>query len=227
MKKCKETCYIFAAGDRVPLLPDEGEAGLVIGADGGIPYALSAMGRVDLSLGDFDSLDASTLPALARPPMVFPSEKDDTDMALALLEGEKRGFTRFLLYGGLGGARVSHTVANLSLLASLARRGKLGFLVGDGCVITAVSSAKIVFPAEAEGYLSVFAYGGDAEGVTLAGVKYPLSGATLHPEISLGVSNELLSGQSAAVSCQSGVLLLIWEGKRTYPLPLMEDHHEL
>lgn len=53
-------------------------------------------------------------------------------MMLAVQEGLARGCGRFLIYGGLGG-RLDHTLANLHILAFLARKHIPAFLLGAGC----------------------------------------------------------------------------------------------
>ena len=46
--------------------------------------------------------------------------------------------------------------------------------------------------------------------MTLTGLRYPLSGATLTPDHPLGVSNEVLSSREAAtVRVEHGTLLVI------------------
>ena len=67
------------------------------------------------------------------------------------------------------------------------------------------------FPASARGYVSVFAFGGAAGGVTLSGLKYPLDGAILTPDCPLGVSNELC-GRAASITHTDGYLLVVCSG---------------
>lgn len=201
-------CFIVGAGVIDPDLhlsptPDD----LLIAADGG----LSAVRRMGLSphlvIGDFDSLgSAPTHPNT----IVLPTEKDDTDMFAALKLGLERGYRRFALYGGTGG-RLAHTLANLQLLENLARQGCRGFLIGEGTVATAVYNDTLHFPAHMSGYLSLFCPGQPARGVTLTGLKYPLSDGTLTSHIPLGVSNEF-TGVSACVTVREGALLALWQG---------------
>lgn len=204
-------CYIFGSGEYGPEWPSPEEGDFLIAADGG--YAmLRARGMAPhMLVGDFDSLGyVPDHPHIVRHPV----EKDDTDMALAIREGWDRGFREFRIYGGLGG-RLDHTVANLQLLAGLARQGGAGYLLGENTVITALAAGRLEFPAEYRGILSVFAVGGPAEGVTLSGVKYSLDRAKLTPEIPLGVSNEFL-GVPAAVAVERGTLLIMWSpGEKT------------
>ena len=197
-------CYIFGAGsfyglDRCPRADD-----FIIAADGGWLACRKAGITPDLLLGDFDSL--STQPDFLNILRV-PVEKDDTDMMLAIKRGLERGETLFHLYGGMGGQRTDHTVANLQALLYLADHGAEGWLHGRGERWTAIRDGSIVFPARPEGILSVFCVGPDAEGVTIRGAQYPLEGATLTASVPLGVSNHFI-GQDIMVEVIHGSLLL-------------------
>ena len=201
-------CFLVGAGAVAPTLrlspaPDD----LLIAADGGL-RAVERMGLTPhLVIGDFDSLGcAPTHPNT----VVLPTEKDDTDMFAALKLGLERGYRRFALYGGTGG-RLAHTLANLQLLTHLAQQGCRGFLIGEGTVTTAVYRSTLSFPAHMSGYLSLFCPGSPARGVTLTGLKYPLTDATLTSDIPLGVSNEF-TGAPAHITVREGTLLALWQG---------------
>ena len=197
-------CYIFGAGGfyGLPQRPAAGDT--VIAADGGWRICRRENITPDLLLGDFDSLH--TVPDFARIRRV-PVEKDDTDMMLAIKRGLERGETLFHLYGGMGGRRTDHTVANLQALLYLADHGAEGWLHGRDERWTAIRDGSIVFPARPEGILSVFCVGPDAEGVTIRGAQYPLEGATLTASVPLGVSNHFI-GQDIMVEVIHGSLLL-------------------
>ncbi len=203
-------CYLVGAGDFCEKI-ERREGDFLIAADGGYA-ALEHTGAVpDLILGDFDS---AACPAGGGVPcLTFPREKDETDMALALREGEVRGYREFYIFGALGGPRPDHTVANLQLLLSAARRGLSATLVGGGYRLTVLPPATPRIFSGLSGYLSVFAIGGEAHGVTLTGVRYPLGGATLTPDFPLGVSNEFSPYEDTRVSHTDGFLLLVWQQK--------------
>ncbi len=199
-------CYIVGAGDCTEtFIKQAGD--LVIAADGGARHLFRMGITPDLFVGDFDSTDsAGNAPVVLR----HPTEKDDTDMALAVREGQARGYREFRLYGALGGARFDHSVANLQLLAFCAGRGLFATIIsGNQRTRVLREGEKLTFSAGARGYVSVFAFGGQAR-VTLAGLKYPLSDAILSPDSPLGVSNEF-TGAAASVSALSGKLLVIWQ----------------
>ncbi len=197
-------CFIFGAGDfwGLEAVPRPGD--LVIAADGGWETCRRLGITPDLLLGDFDSLGA--VPDFAHIRRV-PVEKDDTDMMLAVKEGLAAGRRTFHLYGGMGGARTDHTVANLQTLLYLARRGARGFLYGHGEIYTAVCDGSYTWAAREEGILSVFCLGPDAQGVTISGGQYPLEDAVLTAEFPLGVSNHFI-GHPITVSVEQGSLLM-------------------
>ncbi len=121
-------CYIFGAGsfyglDRCPRADD-----FIIAADGGWLACRKTGITPDLLLGDFDSLSTQPdFPNILRVPV----EKDDTDTMLAVKTGLERGETEFHIYGGMGGRRTDHTIANFQALLYLARRGS-GLAVWPG-----------------------------------------------------------------------------------------------
>ncbi len=200
-------CYVVGAGefDGEGFAPQADD--LVIAADGGYVHLAGLGVTPHIVVGDFDSL-----PAIPDHPCVIrhPAVKDDTDMMLAVKTGLQRGFRSFLLFGGTGG-RPDHTLANLQTLAYLAEQGARGVLVGGGHTITALKDGRLAFDARFQGFLSVFCLGDRAEGVTLRGLKYTLTDATLTCQVPLGTSNEFL-GTPASVEVARGTLLVVWAG---------------
>ncbi len=197
-------CYIFGAGDMVPLRkkPDKGDC--VIAADGGWLACRDAAIVPDLLLGDFDSLgECPDFPRVMR----FPVEKDDTDMMLAIKRGLELGHREFHLYGGMGGRRTDHTIANLQALLYLARRGAIGWLYGDGEVYTVIHNGTITLTAKERGILSVFCLGAEARGVTVRGAQYELEDAVLTGDFPLGVSNHFVGNQIEISVCDGSLLL--------------------
>ena len=204
-------CVIFCAAEfdspAQPLEKDD----LIIAADGGLRHLQELGVAPDVILGDFDSL--GYIPEGAN---VFPVEKDDTDAMLAIRHGLKLGFRDFIIYGGMGGSRPDHTVANLQSLQYLAEHGARGYLVSKGHLITVMKEETLSFPPSAEGILSVFCVGSGAEGVTLEGLKYPLVNGSLTSSFPLGASNHF-TGEAAFVTATKGSLLLFWDRKNGFP----------
>ena len=208
-----KTCWILGGGEFDPACPHIPEPGdLVIAADSGLDL-VSRLGLTpDLIVGDFDSLGrAPTGDNVVR----LPVEKDVTDAAAAVGLGRERGYSRFAFVGCTGG-RPDHTFASYQLLAELAGRGEVGLLFGDGFTVTVIRDGALSFLALPCGTLSVFAVGGNASDVSIAGAFYPLSQATLTPTFPLGVSNSF-TGKPVTVEVKHGTLLVFAEG---YPIPI-------
>ena len=201
-------CFIFAAGTFYGLRERPADGDLVIAADAGY-RACQAAGIVPaVVLGDFDSMDA---PEDGTELCRLPAEQDDTDTLAAVRLGLERGCTEFHIYGGTGGKRLDHPVANFQTLLFLRRQGGRGFLYDNDFVWTVLENESITVKKTVEwGLLSVFSLGDRAEGVTETGVQYPLTDGTLANGFPMGVSNHILEDE-AAVSVRHGALLLGWE----------------
>ena len=126
------------------------------------------------------------------------------------------GCNRFLIYGGLDGPRLDHTIANLQTLQFLADQGAQGIFVGKSSLATVISGGCVRFPARSEGLISVFCMGSDANGVTIQGLQYELSGGTLSAGFPLGVSNHFI-GRSSEISVENGSLLIIYDRNIGFP----------
>jgi len=203
--KSKGICYVFGAGDHDGNHALPGPDDLVIAADGGYMHLQKHGLHAHKIVGDLDSLPN---PPEGVPLVRLPKEKDDTDMAAAIRCGLEAGYNIFRIYGGCGG-RIEHTLANVQLLANLARQGARGFLFDGESVITAIHNGSIAFSEGAAGYVSAFAHSDAALGVWEKGLKYPLCDATLRNTYPLGVSNEFI-GQASSITVHEGTLIVVF-----------------
>ena len=204
-------CIIFCAAGFDTLVEPLQKNDFVIAADGGLVHT-EKLGIVPNEiLGDFDSLGYT--PEGAN---VFPVEKDDTDAMLAVRRGLSLGYREFVLYGSLDGPRLDHTIANFQTLQFLADQGAVGYLAGTDYLVTVVKDGTLNFPEGAEGTISVFCQGADAEGVTLEGLYYPLENGILSAGFPLGVSNHF-TGAAATITVKKGSLLVLWDRKNGFP----------
>ena len=89
---------------------------LVVAADSGADIALGLGLVPDVIVGDFDSVTPAGA-AAAGEQRRFPTDKDATDLALALAEARHRGAGSISVVGGSGG-RLDHFLANVAVLAS-------------------------------------------------------------------------------------------------------------
>ena len=176
----------------------------VVFCDSGLKHLQHLHSKPSLIVGDFDSHDN---PHLHTETIVLPREKDDTDTVYAVKEAIKRGFDEFLLIG-VAGARLDHTLGNVSILLYLDSLGKKGCIIDDYSEMEIVSERPVSICDEYS-FFSLLNITGCAKGITINGAKYPLADAEISCEYQYGISNEVLPGEKAVVSVKCGKLLLI------------------
>jgi len=199
-------CYIIGAGDFYGLreIPDDSD--YVIAADAGYNYCHENNIIPDLVLGDFDSIGS-----IPEHPNILqlPIEKDDTDTVYALKLGLEKGYRHFYIYGGLGGERHDHTLANLQALLFLANRGARGWLFGRDYVWTVIKNSSLKLSGES-GKVAVFCPDGEARGVCLKGLRYELDNAVVSSDFPIGVSN-CIEKETTEISVGEGSLLVMYD----------------
>lgn len=168
-----------------------GEADVVIAADGGIELCLATGRMPDLLVGDLDSVSPSAL-ARAREAgvriIVFPAEKDESDLDLALAIARDEGAGRVTFTAAFSG-RIDHTLAALGTLARSADLdGEAREPLWRAYALDSRSRPSVQLHDVPGTVLSVMACHDDAT-VSIAGVRYPLVAHRLESLSSLGLSN--------------------------------------
>ena len=176
----------------------------VIFCDSGLKHMGKLAVKPSLIVGDFDSHEN---PHLDVETIVLPCEKDDTDTVFAVKEAVKRGFDDFLLIGVVG-ARLDHTLGNVSILLYLDSIGKKGIIIDDYSEIEIVSNEP-AYVEDSYAFFSLINITGTAKDVTIENAKYPLEHAEITCEYQYGVSNEVIPGRTAKIIISDGKLLLI------------------
>ena len=172
--------------------------------DSGLKHLEGLQVMPSLIVGDFDSHEN---PHMDVETIVLPCEKDDTDTVYAVKEAIKRGFHDFLIIGVIG-ARLDHTLGNVSILLYLDSLGLKGTIIDDYSDMELVS-AQPVYISDQYPYFYLLNITGRAKGITIIDAKYPLDNAEITCEYQYGISNEVLPGKQAMVSVSDGKLLLI------------------
>lgn len=205
------SCILFCAAQFQGLLEPVSGEDFVIAADGGLRHTRELGLTPNEILGDFDSL--GYVPAGST---VFPVEKDDTDCMLAVRRGLALGHRRFLIYGGMDGKRLDHTVANFQTLTFLAGHGAVGYLIGRDYIAAGFCGGTLKFDPGMQGDFSLFCPGTPAENVTIRGLYYGAENITLTPDFPIGVSNHFTAAP-ACVHTPAAPLLALWQTQT--PLP--------
>ncbi len=179
---------------------------LCIAADAGYRTAQALGERVDILLGDFDSL--------GEPPssdgfelMRVPTEKDLTDTQLAVEVALDRGADDIILVGGLSG-RLDHTLSTLAVLEDLYDRGIPALITDGQSRVRFLRSSSTLIARSHYTYLGIVAVDETVKGVEIKGCKYPLERATLRRSLQFAVSNEI-TGNVALISVRKGAVYII------------------
>jgi thiamine pyrophosphokinase len=205
---------VFAGSVAVPagLLDRLPDGATVIAADSGLHVANTLGLRVDLLVGDLDSVDHSLVDAaVARGTIVerHPAEKDATDLELAFAAALARGARRIVLVDG-GGDRLDHLLGNLTLLAAPAWAGvQVEAYTGTAWLgVARGGEPPITISGPPGSLVTLLPMGGPARGIVTDGLRYPLQSEVLMPGTTRGVSNELV-GDSGSVHLAEGTLLVV------------------
>ncbi len=171
--------------------------------DSGLKHLEPLQVKPNLIVGDFDSHDN---PHLDVETIVLPCEKDDTDTVFAMKEALKRGYEEFLLIGVIG-ARLDHTLGNVSIHLYLDALGKNGKIIDDYSEMEIVSKEP-AYIEDSYAFFSLLNITGTAKDITIENAKYPLNNAEITCEFQYDISNEVLSGKIAKITIGEGKLLL-------------------
>lgn len=206
----QKRAVIFSNGEarsprKLRLMPDD----FLIAADGGLRHLRGLGLTPHLLVGDFDSISAAELEECRLEGVEisrFPSQKDQTDLELALNEALARGYRAIVIAFGLGG-RLDHTLGSLALLSRPDLQGTaLRFEDGE----TEVFLAGTAFRAACQpgDVVSLLPWNEPVDDIWTEGLLYPLKGESLLPWQTRGVSN-LCTAEEFGVSHTRGALLVV------------------
>lgn len=206
-KQVKRAILVGAApdGDLSGVFPQQKPGDYIICADGGLAQ-LNQLGiQPDWYVGDNDSGGSPD----GLHATLLPSEKDVSDLEMAVQQAFAVGCRELVLVGCSGG-RADHYLANLGLLEQIHDLGGEGMLIDASNETRFLSPGHYIIPNQPRyHYLGLIPLDAQVTGVTLSGVKYPLHGFTLHRGSTRSISNEILPGQLADITIEAGRVLLI------------------
>jgi len=204
------TAIVIASGSP-PLtsqLPSMSGDELIVAVDGGLS-ATRALGFVPtVVLGDLDSAQREDLDwadSIGVDIVRFPTDKDSTDLALALRWADERAVDHIVVLGA-GGRRIDHQFGNWAVVADPDLNASVE--VRDAGGTTYVVHSELTISGSVGDTISVIAWGGPARGVRTSGLRWELDDAELSPTSSLGVSNELIAA-TASIAVAEGILFVI------------------
>lgn len=186
-----------------------------VATDGAYGYAVK-YAKIDLLLGDFDSLDLSAYSVPKETEILrYAVRKNFTDGYLAVKECAARGIKSVCILGAFGG-RPDHEYCNYSLLALCRELNMKAVIKGEDFDVYFVDE-RIKFAAEKGKTVSVVPFSDKAHILYTKGLEYPSDGYTYDKidnlscdELIMGVSNCAVGGE-AEVALASGKILLFVE----------------
>jgi thiamine pyrophosphokinase len=181
----------------------------IICADGGTRHALALNITPDLIIGDMDSVEKGDLHKLQESEVsieLFPHDKSETDLELAIQRAVEMMPAQIIIVAGLGG-RLDQTLANITLLTGN-RLLTLDIRLDDGVEETFFCRDQVQVHGKSGDIVSLIPWGGEVSEVQTTSLKWPLHRETLYPDRTRGISNEML-GESATISIGSGMLLVV------------------
>ena len=137
----------------------------------------------------------------------FPEKKNETDSELCIILADMLGSKEVDLYAALGG-RIDHTLANVKLLDYMRRKGITPRIITEDEILYLVHNGSLNIKGNKGDTLSVIPIRGDAAGISLYNLEYPLDNFTMDYAQPRGISNVML-GDECTVEVKNGSAIVV------------------
>jgi thiamine pyrophosphokinase len=188
---------------------------LVIAADSGLHTAQKLGLRIDVIIGDMDSVDANALAeAKSRGTKIIQHDRDKnfTDLHSALLFAAECGTKRIVVVTA-GHGRLDHQLGVIAAMFDpLLRQIQVEAIWDNEEIFALQGPASCEFSAEVEDIVGLQAFSATAMGISTTGLRWQLLNEQLANHETRGVSNEATQTQ-VAISVLTGQLLVIHQKK--------------
>ena len=183
---------------------------LVVAADSGVHVAEQLGLDVHVVIGDMDSIDATTLAALAAlgtNVVRFPTDKNESDTELALRHAVGLGARHLIIVGG-GGGRLDHQLASFSVMFLEVLRGvRVESRIAGSRAFAVLDDKPATIVCTPGDVIGLIPFGGDVHGVVTRGLQWALAGESLQVAASRGISNRA-EGSEISVAVGAGRLIV-------------------
>jgi len=202
---------IFANGvlpdiDKARMIPRDDD--YIICADGGTRHASSLDLKPAIVIGDMDSTDNRLLQQLQTdgvPVELYPRDKNETDLELAITRAIDLAPNEILIVAALGG-RLDQTLANIALLAD-PRLATFNVRLDDGVEEIFFCRTQVQIKGRSGDIVSLIPWQGTVTGIQTKNLRWSLDKEMLYPDKTRGISNEMTS-DIASIKISSGMLLI-------------------
>lgn len=199
--------FVFGGGEIFPEYIEERvqDGDIVVCADSGYKNALSMGVKVDVLVGDFDSL--GSIPDGDFELVRVPAEKNSTDTQLAVDIAIERGADELIIVSSTSG-RVDHALSAMAILEYLwAKRISAVVVNGQNRVRFVRDGGAIIIRSQYK-YFSVVTLDKVAKKVSIEGAKYPLVKKDIERGFQFAVSNEIVKN-AALITVKKGSVYII------------------
>lgn len=182
----------------------------IICADGGANHTFEMNIVPDYIIGDLDSIKPERIDYYKEENVKFekfPSKKDETDTEICIYLAKELGADQIDFFGALGG-RIDHTLANIKLLYYTKEDGIYSRILSDKEDMYLVEDGELELHGRKGDTISVVAARGDAKGVTLLDLEYPLDRYYMKYSKPIGISNVML-GDTCRIIVEKGCLIVV------------------
>ncbi|MGG3640656.1 thiamine diphosphokinase [Bacillus gobiensis] len=205
----------IVAGGPENLLPDlreyDEKGTQWAGVDKGTVYLVNSGIMPQEAFGDFDSITLVEKDIIERKAShihIYQSEKDQTDLEIAVDWALSQSPKELLLFGITGG-RMDHALVNIQLLCKSINTKTQMVLIDKQNRIQMFSPGSYTVEKDpAKKYISFLPFSEKVRGLTLEGFKYSLDNMHIEPGSTLCISNEL-NFSIGTFSFTNGILIMV------------------
>ena len=188
---------------------------LVIAADSGLHTAQQLGMKVDVVIGDMDSVDSTALDmakSAGAEIVLHHRDKDLTDTHAALLYAGEHAVERIVVVTA-GGGRLDHQLGLVAAMFDpILKSSRVEALWDDSHLYALQGSTQCEWVAQHGDVVGLQAFGGYATGISTTGLRWQLNNETLMAHSTRGVSNEITATQ-VKITVETGQLLIIHQKK--------------
>lgn len=169
----------------------------IVGVDRAAYWLLQQGRTPDVAIGDFDSTtqkEFTILQKKVKHVKKFSSEKDWTDMELAIVHAIKQKPAEVVIAGGIG-SRLDHSIATWHLLGALLAAQIPHTLVNETNRVRLVGRGRTMLQRGEHKYVSILSFTNFIS-LKLSGFRYEVPKTKLIRGTTRGVSNEIVKGQA-------------------------------
>ena len=182
----------------------------IICSDGGANHTYKMNIVPDYIIGDLDSIEDNVIKYYKSKNVKFnkfPTKKDETDTELSIWLANKLNAKKIDLIGALGG-RIDHTIANINLLYYIRNKNIIPKMISEKEEVYIAIEEEIIIDGNKGDTISIIPIKGDAKGITLTNLEYPLENGIMEFSRPLGISN-IMTNSSCNIKVNEGSIIII------------------